>query len=342
MNPVWIDDEGPLAGSPPHVAVSPGAGAGRYRAALDSLRSSGSEVAFASFTFDAQDGSSVVIIPSSVTESAPDPVTPGEVSGHIIDDGVDSWRRGFRMAMDAIAAGQVEKVVLARQVRVEVPGREAGPWVLSHLAVNRRADHVFAIAGLIGASPELLVRRAGSEVTSVVLAGTASDADGLKGPKIEEEHRLAAESARRGLETVIEIRDIDEMTVTHGQLTHRGTRIRGVTRHGEPVTDLLAALHPTAAVAGTPTSRAIDLIRRIEPRPRARYAGPVGWFDSDGNGAFAVALRCGQLDAGGMTLYAGGGLVGGSVEALELAETELKLRTMLEALGIEATDHPSS
>jgi menaquinone-specific isochorismate synthase len=299
-------------------------------------------VGFASFTFDIQDGSSVVIIPTSVTESAPDPKTPRVVSGHIVDDGVDSWRRGFRMAMDAIAAGEVEKVVLARQVRVDMPGREAVPWVLSHLAVNRRAGHVFAIAGLIGASPELLVRRAGSEVTSVVLAGTASDPDGLKGPTIEEEHRLAAESARRGLETVVDIREIDELTVTHGQASHRGTRIRGVTRHGEPVTDLLAALHPTAAVAGTPTSLAIDLIKRIEPQARARYAGPVGWFDSDGNGAFAVALRCGQLGAGGMTLYAGGGLVKGSVEGLELAETDLKLRTMLDALGIEETAHPSS
>jgi menaquinone-specific isochorismate synthase len=99
------------------------------------------------------------------------------------------------------------------------------------------------------------------------------------------------------------------------------------------VADILVDLHPTAAVAGSPTPAAIDLIREIEPTSRGRYAGPVGWIDPDGDGVFAIALRCGQIEGRHIRLYSGGGLVAGSEAEAELEETELKLAPMLTALG---------
>jgi menaquinone-specific isochorismate synthase len=96
---------------------------------------------------------------------------------------------------------------------------------------------------------------------------------------------------------------------------------------------LLSVLHPTAAVAGTPTSEAIRIIDKLESFDRGRYAGPVGWVDSHGNGEWAVALRCAQVDGTRITAYAGAGIVAGSDAQRELAETELKFRPIIEAFG---------
>jgi menaquinone-specific isochorismate synthase len=123
-------------------------------------------------------------------------------------------------------------------------------------------------------------------------------------------------------------------------MSHVGTRIEGPAVPGTTVAEILADLHPTAAVAGTPTKTAMDLIREMEPRSRGRYAGPVGWMSAEGDGVFAIALRCGQVEGHHMTLFAGGGLVDGSEEDPELAETELKLAPMLAALG--RPGHPSN
>ena len=117
-------------------------------------------------------------------------------------------------------------------------------------------------------------------------------------------------------------------------IQHLSTVFEGDVRPGTTVTDLLAALHPTAAVAGTPTKTAVELIRELEGHERGRYAGPVGWFDREGDGEFAIALRCGEIDGAGATLYTGAGIVEGSDAAMEFAETEIKLRPMLGALGL--------
>lgn len=130
--------------------------------------------------------------------------------------------------------------------------------------------------------------------------------------------------------TVVDL--TEQVIVPHGNMSHVGTRIAGPAVPGTTVADILADLHPTAAVAGSPTSAALDLIREVEPESRGRYAGPVGWMDSDGDGVFAIALRCGQVDGRRITLYSGGGLVAGSEEEAELHETELKLAPMLQAL----------
>jgi menaquinone-specific isochorismate synthase len=170
----------------------------------------------------------------------------------------------------------------------------------------------------------------------MVLAGTATKADQLADARIEMEHDLAARSVAAGLR-VHSIDLIGERSVIQvGVILHVATDFTAKALPGTKVLDLLSSIHPTAAVAGTPTPAALALIRAMEPRGRGRYAGPVGWFDTKGDGEFAIALRCGEFDQNRGTIYAGGGLVPGSDRQSEWAETDLKLGPMLRALGVEA------
>ena len=151
---------------------------------------------------------------------------------------------------------------------------------------------------------------------------------------MEREHRLTVESVREGLEGHLRLFDEEQReTLVFGTIHHLGTRLGGLTGPGAAVTDVLSTLHPTAAVAGTPRDEALGLIREIEPRSRGRYAGPVGWFRPNGEGEFAIALRCGVIEGDRAILYAGGGIVKGSDPDEELEETEMKLAPMLSALG---------
>ncbi|MGD2043241.1 MAG: chorismate-binding protein [Acidimicrobiia bacterium] len=334
MNPIWVDEEGVLLGQGRHSEFDPGTGPDRYHTALQQLRHSGRPTGFASFTFDRDDHGSLLIVPEATTrELALSPDSPP--SGcRIVDDGVDLWRTGFGKAMLEIETRRVEKVVLARQVRVEIPDGMTADGILARLLAGNPDCYLFSIAGLVGASPELLVSLRNGRVRTLALAGTAVDPDQLETAKIYEEHRHVANSVTGVLERHITTVDVTEQVVVpHGVMSHIGTRIEGPARPGTTVADILADLHPTAAVAGSPTDSAIDLIREIEPGSRGRYAGPVGWMGADGDGVFAIALRCGQIDGSTMILYAGGGLVDGSEEKSELEETELKLAPMLAALG---------
>lgn len=334
MKPIWVDDQGALVGEGPSTIFDPGPGPDRYRASLDLLRSSGRQTGFASFTFDSEETGSVLVIPERVGVTDPPRSSGGVAAGVVVDDGIANWREGFHRAMTSMREGSIEKVVLARQMTIEAPG-EVDPYpIVASLAGAGRTDYVFGIEGLVGASPELLVSLRGDRVSSLALAGTASDPGELAGPKIVEEHRHAAESVHRSLAAGLsDVEEVSGVVVTHGAVSHLGTRLIGRAQPGTSVTDLLAALHPTAAVAGTPTNAAMGLIRQIEPRSRGRYAGPVGWFDTRGQGVFAIALRCGLITGSRITLYGGGGLVAGSEEEPELMETELKMKTMLLALG---------
>jgi menaquinone-specific isochorismate synthase len=338
MNPIWIDDEGALLGDGSHSVLDPGTGPGRYHSALEQLRHSGRSIGFTSFTFDVEESGSLLIVPEATERG--EPLSAGEPSGvgRVLDDGVEAWRAGFEKAMLEIETGRVEKVVLARQVTVELPRETSANDILARLAVANPNCYLFSIAGLVGASPELLVSLRNGRVRTLALAGTAVDAGQLDTAKIFEEHRHVASSVSGVLERHVTSVDVTEQVVVpHGAMSHIGTRIEGPARPGTTVADILADLHPTAAVAGSPTRDAIDLIREIEPGSRGRYAGPVGWIGSDGDGVLAIALRCGQIDGERMTLYAGGGLVNGSEEGSELEETELKLGPMFAALG-----HPKS
>lgn len=338
MNPIWVDEQGVLKGHGPHITLDPGVGPDRFRNALTALRDSGKPIAFASFTFDETEDGSVMVIPDSTTLSAK-PLNPGRTPKvTMVDDGTIEWRQGFRLAMTAIGSENLAKVVLARQVVVAVPDGLDSADIVARLAAENPDCYLFCVDGLIGASPELLVSLRRGRVKTLALAGTATDPDELESVKISEEHRHVAQSVASVLSQHLDEVDVTEQViVNHGAMSHVGTRIEGPAVAGTTVADVLADLHPTAAVAGTPTKAAVDLIREMEPGSRGRYAGPVGWMDAGGDGVFAIALRCGQLTGSRMTLFAGGGLVAGSEEDPELAETELKLAPMLAALG-----HPSS
>ncbi len=302
----------------------------RYQEAMAALKSAGGERAFASFTFDPVSEGSIVVVADRFEEYKPS--TSGEpVQYAITEDGVEAWTHAYGAMTSAIASGMVEKVVLARQVLIDSPNDIDTAVLTDKLAALNPDSFVYNIDGLVGASPELLIRVEGGSLTTQVLAGTSLEEFGLTGPKITEEHNLAAESALVSLQRHLTTWNTSPTTTRQGRMVHAGTVIRGELREGTGILNVLADLHPTAAVCGTPRAEAMDLIRSHE-LPRGRYAGPVGWFDSRGNGVFALALRCAFVEGNKATVYAGGGLVAGSTSEDELAETELKLRPILDAL----------
>lgn len=247
-------------------------------------------------------------------------------------------------AVDAIRAGDLEKVVLARDLVGTLP---AGADLRSALLGLRRRypDAItYAVDGLIGASPEMLVAARDGRCFTRVLAGTAArgatpELDGEAAealavhPKDVGEHRLAAESALESLRPIS--RDVTASgpyPLRLPNLWHLATDITG-TLEGS-VLDALRALHPTAAVAGTPRAAALARIAELEGIDRGRYAGPVGWVDASGGGEWAIALRGAQVAAdGAIRAFAGAGIVADSVPADELAETAIKLRPIVDALG---------
>jgi isochorismate synthase len=199
---------------------------------------------------------------------------------------------------------------------------------------------------LVGASPELLVSRRGREVRSNPLAGSAPrsgdpDVDrelarSLEGSgKDREEHRIVVDAVAATLSAFCDELRWDPEPVLHetANVWHLSTRFHGVLRDPPPTSlELVHALHPTPAVAGTPTEMALAVIGDAEPFDRGRYAGPVGWIDAEGDGEWAIALRCAELREDRATLYAGAGIVRASVPAAEVAETDRKFRAFLDAL----------
>lgn len=325
-------------------------------------------VAVGSFTFDPGATGSVLRIPRTVigrrggstwrttlsdgtTPTRRTSVPPQDVttvdrprySGSSLDDG--AWLEAVAAALDAIDAGRAEKVVLARDVRLWSRSPFRSEEVLERLAGRFPSCFTFLVDGLVGASPELLLRRTGAHVSSRVLAGTAprgADPDhdarlaaDLQGSaKDLHEHALAARS-------VVEVlgRACRELTAPDGpsivrldNVQHLGSDVTGVLDAPVHVLDLVEALHPTAAVGGTPRAGALALIDELEGMDRGRYAGPVGWCDARGDGEFAIALRCAELDGDRARLFAGAGIVAGSLPEAELMETWLKMRAMIDVL----------
>nr|WP_225753332.1 isochorismate synthase [Actinotalea sp. Marseille-Q4924] len=292
------------------------------------------------------------------------PAAPGTVT---FEDGArsaDGWQDAVRTAVAAIRAGRLEKVVLARDVVARTEAPLDPRWVLARLAADYASCWTFAVDGLLGATPELLLRSEKGLVTSRVLAGTirrtGDDAADMAraailahSSKDLEEHEYAVESLTRALEPFCSSTNVPETPfVLHlPNVLHLATDVTGVLRaegdghtgqHGQHGTaphptslGLAAALHPTAAVAGTPTEAACALIAAVEGMDRARYAGPVGWMGADGDGEWGIALRSAELDPADpnrLRLFAGCGIVAASDAASELAESEAKLEPMRSAL----------
>jgi len=249
-----------------------------------------------------------------------------------------------------VRAGELRKAVLARTIEVRA-GRTLDPRRLAHRlrAVDPHAFTFIAPVGegaLVGASPELLVSRHGIEVRANPLAGSAprsgdraedrAFADALiASSKDREEHAVVVEAVTDVLRPLCERLEVDPEPVLAEtpNVWHLSTRFRGRLRQPAPTAvDLVAALHPTPAVAGTPTSAALAVIDQLESFERRAYAGPVGWVDANGDGVWAIALRCALLRGETAILYAGAGIVGASDPAGELDETDRKFRAFLDAL----------
>jgi isochorismate synthase len=253
-------------------------------------------------------------------------------------------------AVRRIRSGRMRKVVLARTIQVE-SARELDPTLLAHRlrAVDPDA-YTFAAPTdegvLVGASPELLVSRRGLEVRSNPLAGSAprsgdkdedrANAEALAGSaKDREEHAIVVDAVVETLSPLCADLTWDPEPVLHEtpNVWHLSTRFRGVLRDPAPTAlDLVAALHPTPAVGGEPREAALESIAELEPFDRGRYAGAVGWVDADGDGEWAIALRCAELRGEQAVLYAGAGIVADSDPARELDETERKFRAFLDSL----------
>lgn len=252
-----------------------------------------------------------------------------------------TWRAAVQRALDAIDAGTVAKVVLAREVVIEADAPFDRITVVRRLRDLEPGCYVFAAGAFVGASPELLVQRRGFHVLSRPMAGTVAvaDAAGLAhlagSAKLGEEHRLVVDAVVAELARHCELPPAvsGPIPAPIGELAHLVTEVRGRLR--EPAASALTlarALHPTPAVGGTPIDAALALIDELEPRGRGGYAGPVGWIDGRGDGEIAVALRGAELEGNTARLHAGAGIVAGSEPDEEWAETEAKLVPMLRAL----------
>ena len=261
--------------------------------------------------------------------------------------GKDGYRQAVAEAVERIRGNDLSKVVLARDLVAHLPLESDLRRALVELALGYPECWTFAVDGLVGSSPETLVRVDHGAVSARVLAGTISrgsdaarDHDAAvslaSSTKDQDEHRYAVASVLQALaphSSGLATSDIP-FTLKLPNLWHLATDIEGALSDGSTSLDLIDALHPTAAVAGTPTADAVALIRELEPFDRGRYAGPVGWVGADGDGEWAIALRCAQVDdSGDLTAYAGCGIVADSDPERELAETTMKFRPVVEAFG---------
>jgi isochorismate synthase len=252
-------------------------------------------------------------------------------------------------AVASIRQGELSKVVLARQVNVHLASGPDLPALLARWRDLEPNCTVFSMptadGRFVGASPELLVERRGDRIASRPLAGTTgqgsfrTDEALLRSPKDADEHRLVVEAIRAALAphcSTLEVPDQPEL-VRLRNVVHLGTAVTGSLRAGPTgavptALELVDVLHPTPAVGGVPRATALRMIGKLESGPRGHYAGPVGFVDADGDGTWVVGIRAATLHGDTARLTAGVGIVADSEPADELAETDLKLRAVLDIL----------
>lgn len=261
------------------------------------------------------------------------------------------WMARVETAIKRIKSGELEKIVLARDNIVTADKPLDIQSLLRALESEYPSTWVFLVQNLLGATPELLVRLSKSLVTSRVLAGTirktGDEAKDLalagslaKSSKDLEEHEYAVASVAQALAPYCSSTNVpDSPFVLHlANVMHLATDVTGVVNETVSPTDiftLIKALHPSAAVCGTPTAKAKVAIEELEEMSRGRYAGPVGWIDARGDGEIGIALRCGMIDESykQVRIFAGCGIVADSIPADELAESQAKLIPMRTALA---------
>lgn len=280
--------------------------------------------------------------------AAPEP-EPSTAS-YSITPGVDTdhYLSAVSAARNAVRSGEMDKAVIARPITVTADRPIDVHAVLRRLKASFGSSHRFSIDGLLGASPELLVAVDGDEVTSFPLAGTTRTtgdplldeqlaAELQASDKNQVEHRVAIEMVRDTLLPFCSYLDWapEPSIVKVANVQHLGSQAEGMLSKPAPtVIELVRALQPTPAVGGYPRANAIELITRVEGFERGRYGGAVGWCDGEGNGRWAVTLRCAELsdDRRRARLVAGGGIVADSEPLAELAETQAKFQAMLSAI----------
>ena len=327
-------------------------------------------VCFGAFGFADEPGDSVLLVPevvvgrrgsrtwlttvglgttaTPVVRVAEPAAAPADVS---FADGALDGERWMGVVADAVArinAGGLEKVVLARDLIATADAPIDIRWPLRRLSENYPMCWTFHVDGLFGATPEMLLRRERGLVTSRVLAGTirrtgddgrdlALAATLARSSKDLEEHEYAVRSVAESLEPHCSSMNVPEAPfVLHlPNVMHLATDVAGVVHDAATVSslELAASLHPSAAVGGTPTRVAVDLIAEIEGMDRGRFAAPVGWMDADGDGEWGIALRSAELHGDTVRLFAGCGIVADSDPEAELAESQAKLLPVRDALA---------
>lgn len=324
-------------------------------------------VLFTSFSFD-RNGESVAMIPrvivgkkgstSWITWIGDEPQPSLNESTEIFEKqnfswhpgtlSEDDWKIRVAQAIARIDKKSLDKVVLARDLIATTETSIDARPILNSLAEKYPSTWVFAVDGLVGATPELLIRLSRGMVTSRVLAGTiprsGDDARDLvlagslaRSSKDLEEHEYAVRSVAEALEPFCSSTNVPESPfVLHlANVMHLATDVTGALLESSQHVDafgLLSSLHPSAAVCGTPRNVAFDVIDQIEGMDRGRYAGPVGWIDARGDGELGIALRSGEINGNSIRIFAGCGIVAGSDPEVELDESAAKFAAMRSAL----------
>ena len=326
-------------------------------------------VSFGSFAFADEPGESVLVVPEvlvgrrgrttwvttvsvAAITSSPElsPTDPPEapIGVAFVDGALNGaeWEAVVAEAVSRINDGALEKVVLARDLVASADQDIDVRWPLQRLAESYQMCWTFHVDGLFGATPEMLVRRERGLVTSRVLAGTirrtgddgrdlALAATLARSSKDLEEHEYAVRSVAEALAPHCTSMNVPESPfVLHlPNVMHLATDVVGVIDDENTCLELAEALHPSAAVGGTPTERALTLITEIEGMDRGRYAGPVGWMDASGDGEWGIALRSAEVEGRTVRLFAGCGIVASSDPESELAEAQAKFIPVRDAVS---------
>ena len=264
---------------------------------------------------------------------------PGQIT-------TEQYKLNVDRALEAISSKNIEKVVLARDLKAQVSKDFNINPALRKLEKKFDTCFIYSVAGLFGASPELLVKVYNSEFSARVLAGTAGrgtdpgvdQAIGAalnESPKNRAEHKYAIDSLVGSLKAFSEEIAVDQepFSIALPNLWHLASDVKATLNSDSTSLQVVSSLHPSAAVAGTPRDKALAVIEEIENVDRGRYAGPVGWLGADGDGVWAIALRGAQLDNGTLTAFAGCGIVAGSDPEAELDEAVLKFKPIVDALS---------
>ncbi len=258
---------------------------------------------------------------------------------------VADYRAALAGAIRRVRTGTLDKVVLAHDLLATAEKPIDPRHLLTRLAARYPSCWTFAVDGLIGATPELLLSRRGDEVAARLLAGTAwpngagaagdLGAELLASEKNRAEHAYGIDSLTAALGPFCRELDVPDSprVLTLANVAHLASDVRGTLAGDVSLLELAERVHPTAAAGGAPRAEAINAIAELEGMDRGRYLGPVGWVDAAGNGELGVALRCAQLDGATARLYAGGGVVADSDPDTEVAEADAKFVPIRDALG---------